>query len=73
MLLVRTPGAFDAALSRRRVRLLRVERRLPNLYRLVRPLKWYKLGRRFEAHFTAPPKQAARVREALARVGDPAS
>ena len=72
VLRVRTPGAFDAALPRRRVRLLRIERRLPNLYRLVRPLAWYKFGRKFEAHFTAAPDQAARVRAALERVGTPA-
>ena len=65
---LRAPGSFETKVSRRRARRLRLERRLPNLYRLRRPLRWYSFGRRFEVYFEAAPKQAARVRDALTRV-----
>ena len=65
---LRSPGAFDTTLAPRRVRRLRVDRVWPNLYRLRRPPRWWRFGVRFEVYFEASPKQAARVRAALARV-----
>ena len=66
-LCVRAPGSFDTLLRRDFVRKLRVERRLPNLYRIRRPLAWWRFGRRFSIHFEAGARQAARVEAALRR------
>ena len=45
-----------------------VRRLVRQAYRLRRPLRWFTFGRRFEVYFAAAPRQAARVRAALARV-----